>query len=127
MPEHEIHEFVDWVLLGRTFPRIHDRIDEPIKFLGFRHRDWFHDYFSACLIAKQEYPFYPNVEIVGYVHIMTDDACTRRPQFLRALRIWRLIDLEKMKHDLETRELLLRLLLKELGLEAFYKFFSDMM
>ena len=127
MPEHEIHLYVDWVLFGRTFPRVHKKIDEPIKFLGFRHREWFHDYPSAGYIARREHPFCPYAECVGFAHVWTDNECTRKPRLLKLLRICQLVDLEKMKTYLKLRELHIRFVLKELGLEAFYEIFSDMM
>jgi hypothetical protein len=127
MPEHEIHEYIDWIFFGRTFPRVHDRIDEPIKFLGFRHREWFHDYPTAGYIARQEYPFCRFAECVGWLHVWTDDECTRKPDLLKLLRVYRLFDLEKMKTDLMLRELCIKFILKELDLEDFYWFFSDLM
>jgi len=38
MPNHEIHRYIDKLFLGRKFPHVHHRIDEPYKSLGRKHR-----------------------------------------------------------------------------------------
>jgi hypothetical protein len=98
-----------------------------VKFLGFRHREWFHDYLTAGYIARIRHPFCPYAECVGYLHVYTDRECTRKPHVLQLLRVCRLFDLQKMKADHMLREMRIRLFLKELGLEDFYEVFSDMM
>ncbi len=38
MPSHDIHKMVDRIVLGREYEHVHKWMDEPVKWLGVKHR-----------------------------------------------------------------------------------------
>lgn len=85
MPGHRIHRFSDRELYGKTYPRIHIRVDLPYLFLGSKHRVLFHDPVSAAFIAKASYPLDPNAINSGLSHILLDQLCSADPAFKNRL------------------------------------------
>jgi hypothetical protein len=74
MPSLRVHAFVDRTLFGKSYYKIHRRLDKPVKYLGHGHRVLFHDFPSACLIAEKCYPGDPNAVRVACEHILLDSA-----------------------------------------------------
>ena len=42
MPEREVHNFFNTLLLGEDFDRLNRDIDLPAKYFGYRHRKYLH-------------------------------------------------------------------------------------
>ena len=60
-------------------------MDEPVIFLGKKHRILFHDPVSAIIIAETLYPNDKNAIAAANLHILTDQLCTADPSFKRML------------------------------------------
>jgi len=48
-PSQEIHEKIDLLLFGKSYPEIHRAKDAPIEMLGPFHRVLYHDPLSSLL------------------------------------------------------------------------------
>ena len=81
MPEHFLHRFVDKVLFGRAYTRVHKGMDMPWLFLGRNHRVLFHDPLICTVIAQHEYPGDNQAILSAYVHIALDLFCSGSPFF----------------------------------------------
>ena len=97
MPGHRVHAFVDREFFGKAFWKIHRIIDEPVFFLGKRHRELFHDPVSAVAIADQCYPGDPNARSAAILHLQLDDCCTENPAFRKQLEFLAEWDSKKRK------------------------------
>jgi hypothetical protein len=87
LPDLLVHEFIDWVLFGKVYRKVHRKMDEPFKYLGRSHRVLFHDYASAYFIAKKFYPDDPNAVLAAYYHIYYDELCSENPEYKKTLEI----------------------------------------
>ena len=67
MPSHEIHRKIDKLILGKEFREVHKILDEPVKWLGKRHRISRHDLAFAFMRfgASEEFAS-------ACLHILTD-------------------------------------------------------
>lgn len=92
-----MHIYIDKLYLGKAYPKIHRRIDEPYKYYGRRHRIFFHDYASAYLIATDCYPDDPDAVWSAYLHILIDDLCSRDPEYRRFLERMESLSREKKR------------------------------
>jgi hypothetical protein len=54
MPTHKVHELIDKLVLGERYPDTHDWIDEPVKWLGARHRVQRHNATVPAVIFIRE-------------------------------------------------------------------------
>ena len=85
MPSHRIHCYVDRMLFGRSFWKLHREIDMPYLFLGRKHRVLFHDGFSSVIIARGLYPGDQEAETAALVHCHIDVMCSEDPFFKKQL------------------------------------------
>ena len=87
LPGLEVHCHIDRIYLGRTFPKLHRALDRSVKVLGKRHRVLYHDYASAIVIAKKEYPGDRDAERAAILHIQYDEICSKDPAYRKLLEI----------------------------------------
>jgi len=92
LPGHKTHCYIDRMLFGRSFWKLHRAIDKPYLFMGRKHRALFHDGLSSVLIARDLYPGDPQAEEAAIVHCQIDMLCSNDPIFKKQLEI--LADLE---------------------------------
>ena len=85
MPSHKIHCYVDRVLFGKSYWRLHREIDKPVLILGKRHRVLFHDGLSTIAIAQKVYPNDPRAWEAALVHVELDLLCSNNPFFAKQL------------------------------------------
>lgn len=104
LPSHAVHNYIDRVYLGRTFPRLHRRLDQPIFLLGRYHRTLFHDLATAYLIASKTYPNDERAIWSAYLHVYYDELCSADPQYRRYLEHMAKIDKQKRKARIHTRK-----------------------
>jgi hypothetical protein len=84
-PGLRVHAFVDRTLFGKSYYKIHRRLDEPYKILGRGHRVLFHDFPTAYLVAQECYPGDPNAVLAAYEHILLDEECSADPEYKKHL------------------------------------------
>jgi hypothetical protein len=71
MPDHKIHELVDMLLLGKTYPEVHDFLDMYQSTLQSRHRLLLHDEFGISEVWNGTGDY--NAMLSAYYHIMLDN------------------------------------------------------
>jgi len=84
-PNHEVHCYVDRRFTGKEYPNVHKSLDWPVFVLGRGHRVLYHDYITAMVLARKNYPFDPNVEIIPVLHIDFDEICSADPEYRKVL------------------------------------------
>ena len=89
MPGWRVHVYLDRTFFGKSYRRIHQKMDVAVVVLGRGHRILFHDPLWACAIAQQCYPNDPNAVCAANMHTVIDQLCSRDP------------DLKKMLENLE--------------------------
>jgi hypothetical protein len=105
MPGWRVHKYVDVVFFGKSYSKIHRKMDEPVLFLGKRHRVLFHDAPAAALIAKQSYPDDPHAIEAAYLHILTDQLCTADLAYKKFLTTLALLNRPKKRRKMKkTKE-----------------------
>ena len=97
MPSHRVHCYVDRQLFGKSYWRIHRRIDAPYLVLGRRHRVLFHDFASVVVISSESYPNDLNAFFAGLNHLYVDEACSRDPVFKAQLEFLAKRDVRERK------------------------------
>ena len=85
MPSPRVHAYVDRMLFGKAYWRVHREMDKPVKILGRLHRRVFHDPLSAIAIAEREYPGDPLAVRAALHHIWLDNICSWDPEFRELL------------------------------------------
>jgi hypothetical protein len=88
MPGHRVHCYVDRLLFGKSYWRLHRALDKPVIFLGKRHRVLFHDGFSSAVIAQRLYPGDPRAVEAALVHVQLDNFCSSNPDFAKTLKLF---------------------------------------
>ncbi len=88
MPSHKVHCYVDRVLFGKSYWRLHRQIDMPYLFLGRKHRVLFHDGFTSVAIARKVYPDDPIAQEAALVHVQLDALCSSNPLFAKQLEFF---------------------------------------
>jgi len=68
MPSHRTHKLIDRIFLGRPYDSVHKWMDEPVKYLGPRHRILRHS--IPEILAK--YWNDPERLMSAYLHLVTD-------------------------------------------------------
>ena len=91
MPGWRVHVFMDKVFFGRSYRKIHEKMDAPTVFLGRGHRVLFHDPITASMIANECYPNDPEAVASANLHIALDKLCTANPAYKKYLE-----DMERM-------------------------------
>jgi len=105
LPGWDLHRYADRVNFGRSYPKIHQKMDWPYKILGKDHRKYFHDPLSAAAIAKRYYPEDPNAVRAAYLHILLDQLCTENPEFKKSLKKFVLLDKRSRRRKKKTAPL----------------------
>jgi len=85
LPSLRVHEYVDRVLFKKSYRKLHRAMDKPVKFLGKRHRELFHDNTWACVIASRLYPNDRHAVLAALTHIKCDEICSSDPKFKKNL------------------------------------------
>jgi hypothetical protein len=81
VPSLRVHCYIDYIYLGRSYPKVHKAMDRPVFVYGRGHRILYHDYFTATAIARREYPFDPDAEKAAVLHIEYDRICSADPVY----------------------------------------------
>jgi len=97
VPSWRVHAFVDRTLFGKSYHKIHRRLDEPFKYLGRGHRVLFHDFPTAYLVALDCYPGDPNAVEAAYGHILLDEQCSADPGYKKLLEKLAMLSRKKKK------------------------------
>lgn len=96
MPGHRVHLYLDRLLFGRSYYKVHRKMDYAWYYLRRNHRCFGHDRVSAIAIAAESYPGDYNALQAALFHIELDKLCTALPKFKKALEI-------ESKHDATKR------------------------
>jgi hypothetical protein len=104
VPGWRVHVYLDRMYFGKSYSKIHRKMDEPFLFLGRKHRVLFHDPFSAFVIAKTYYPDDPNALAAANLHILMDETCTRDPGLKLMLEGFAMLDRKKKRRKRKRRK-----------------------
>lgn len=99
VPGWRVHAFVDRTLFGKSYSKIHRRLDEPVKYLGRSHRVLFHDFPTAYLVARDCYPGDSNAVFAAYGHILLDEQCGADPGYKKLLEKFAILSRKKKKGE----------------------------
>ena len=83
MPGHESHTLIDELFFGKKHGKVHDRMDQPTKILGKRHRIFFHDMQSIMALFNGN----PEQLMSAYIHILLDETCSQNRDFKKMLEL----------------------------------------
>jgi hypothetical protein len=108
MPSHKVHAYVDRMLFGRVYWKVHRQIDSAYPYLGGRHRIFWHDPISAMAIAAEAYPGNPNAVSAAICHIQLDNMCSADPVFEKQLEALAIVDAKKRRSSRRRRKELIR-------------------
>jgi hypothetical protein len=97
MPGLQVHRYVDKLLFGHSYWRVHREMDRPYKYLGRYHRIMFHDPLLAYAIARKCYPNDQNAIAAAQCHIALDNMCSRNRGLKRVLEWLARMDKKKKK------------------------------
>ena len=75
MPSRRVHKKMSKILSGKNCELTHKIMDYPARFLGKKHRTFFHDPFSIILIGYLT----NGLEGIysGFLHLATDRICSK--------------------------------------------------
>jgi len=85
MPGRQTHTYLDRIMFGKSYWKLHKVIDFPVFLYGRKHREHFHDYVSLICIAKMNYPDDPVACDAACLHSLIDNFCTARPDWKKFL------------------------------------------
>ena len=68
MPSHKTHRKIDRLFLGEEFEDVHMYLDEPVKYLGPRHRILRHSFVEIAT----KYANDPKRFLSAYLHLVAD-------------------------------------------------------
>jgi hypothetical protein len=88
---------VDEVFFGKSYSKIHRKMDAPVAYLGKRHGVLFYDAVTASIIAGECYPNDPNAVAAANLHIFLDNLCGRDPVFKEYLEKMEILHRKKKK------------------------------
>jgi hypothetical protein len=103
VPGHKVHTFVDRVFFGKAYFKLHRKMDEPVYWLGKKHRILNHDAATAVCIARCYYPGDKNAEEAAYTHILLDDFCTANPAWKKLLEQLAYTDAKRRKQERQKK------------------------
>ncbi len=83
MPNHPAHKYFEKTILGRSYSAVHKAIDAPVKFLGKKHRVFFHSPLEAAIIST----IICGDARPGLLHVVLDKDCTRDKTFKKIIQI----------------------------------------
>jgi len=104
VPGHRVHCYVDRVLFGKTYWRLHRQMDCAVFWLGKNHRRLYHDIPTAVFIAKTLYPSDPNNEEAAFTHIWLDTFCTAYPIWKMFLEQLAYADARRRKRERQEKK-----------------------
>lgn len=104
MPGWQVHDFMDRSLFGRSYGKVHRKMDEPCFYLGRKHRVLFHDYTSVRIIAQGCYPNDDNAVWAAWNHITVDEVCTADPAYKKFLEELALLDKVDRQQERRNKE-----------------------
>ena len=87
MPSHKLHVYVDKVLFGKSYRKLHEALDRPYWVLGRKHRIVFHDGWSASEVAKKVCPGDPVALEAAAAHVLLDELCSNDREFKMQLSL----------------------------------------
>ena len=85
LPGHRVHLYIDRLLFGKSYYKVHRKMDYAWYYLRRNHRCFGHDPISAIAIATESYPRDYNAVQAALFHIELDRLCTAYPQFKKFL------------------------------------------
>jgi len=84
MPGHTSHNYVDELLFGRSYPRVHKAIDRPYFVLGRKHSWLFHTpeeaHFMGSLASSDQWG-----GLAGLTHVKLDKKCSEDKEFKKVI------------------------------------------
>jgi len=86
MPSHQVHCFLDRMIFGKSYWKLHKLIDKPYFFSGHGHRKYFHD-ISALAIARRYFPQDKDAEWSAWAHVQLDLMCSENPGLKKMLTL----------------------------------------
>jgi hypothetical protein len=86
MPPNQVHSFMDRMMFGKSYWKLHQIIDKPYWIWGRKHRILFHDYYSTVAIAQKIYPNDSDAEWAAWMHVELDNMCSADPKLLKMLK-----------------------------------------
>jgi len=108
LPPHRSHNYVDKLLFGRSYPRVHKAIDQPCFVLGRKHRRLFHTpedaYIMGSLASSDQWG-----GLVGLTHIWLDKKCSEDKEFKKVIDFMAKQDALSEKKRRRMRKLLEKL------------------
>jgi hypothetical protein len=108
MPSHLAHVYVDRMLFGRAYWKVHRLIDSAYPYLRGGHRIFWHDPISAIAIAADAYPWDANAVSAAIIHIQVDNMCSAYPNFRKQLEAYARADARKRRRSGRGGKLLAR-------------------
>lgn len=91
MPGWRVHCFLDRVFYGKSYYKIHRKMDAPVLFFGRKHRMYFHDSLSAYVIGQKCYPNDPNAIAAANLHIYIDQLCSADSGLKMTFESWEIV------------------------------------
>jgi len=103
VPGHRVHAYADRQFFGKVYWKMHREMDWPVFYVHKNHRSFFHDILSVYAIAQKFYPGDPRAVESGFLHIQTDEACTRNPVYRAQLELLANADVRKRKRQCKKK------------------------
>jgi hypothetical protein len=97
VPGWRVHVYLDRKFFGKSYWKVHQKMDEPYLFLGRKHRVLFHDPLSALAIAQTYYPGDTNAVKAANFHILVDRICTGNPSLKTMFEGFEMIERKKRR------------------------------
>lgn len=108
MPGWRVHVYLDRMFFGKSYWKIHRKMDSAVVVLGRKHRILYHDAAAAAAIAQDCYPGDADAIEAAYLHILTDELCTADPGYKKSLTALALLNRpkkgQKMKKSKEKED-----------------------
>ena len=68
MPNRELHNFMNELILGESYDKLNRAIDLPARWLGYRHRKYFHDNTLVMMLLIKD----PKAAMAAFIHHRLD-------------------------------------------------------
>jgi hypothetical protein len=104
LPGHQVHNYFDREIFGKSYPKIHRQMDVAVFWLGKSHRRLYHDFPTAFCIGKSCYPNDTRAEESAIMHIILDKLCTDNPAWKMLLEQLAYSDAKRRKKDREQKK-----------------------
>jgi hypothetical protein len=103
LPGWRVHQFMEKKFFGKSYRKIHTRMDSAIVLFGRNHRILFHDPITAGLIAAECYPNDPKAVAAANLHIHLDRLCSASPAYKQYLETMAMSERKKRKRNRRRR------------------------